>query len=59
MPARKVGSTAIAIHQLEEVQTIVGRRFRCARFLIEAYRVARIDVLRTRRDQFPFVSLGT
>jgi len=42
-----------------EDQSVVCRRFSCAGFVIEAYREARIDVLATRRDDLPVVSLDT
>jgi hypothetical protein len=40
-----------------EDHTVVCRRFSCAGFVIEAYREARIDVLRTEGDNLPLVSL--
>jgi hypothetical protein len=42
-----------------EDQTLVCRRFSCAGLVIEAYREARIDVLRTESDSLPLVSLDT
>ena len=38
-------------------QTVVFRRFSCAGFVVEAYREAGVDVLRTDDDRLPAVSL--
>jgi hypothetical protein len=43
--------------QRSEDQTVVRRRFSCAGFVVEAYRDAGIDLLRTERDRVPLVQL--
>lgn len=60
--ARPRRQYVIAPHVAEirsEDQTVIGRRFSCVGFIIEAYREARIDLLHTAEEDLPLVTLDT